>query len=293
MIVSQLILNIIISATLYLLLALSFSLIYYATKIFHLAHGAIITLGPYLVYYFVFYHKIPTLASIIAAVTCAAILGSLIDIVLYRRMRNNNKSPMAYLLASLGLYIIIQNIISLCFGDDAKAINTSMASTGFQIGGGYISSTQIIIIMVSFIMYGGVNIILHYTKLGKSIRAISSNPELSCIYGLSARWIIVFVFGLGSFLAALGGILNALESNMTPTYGFNLLLYAIIVMIVGGVGSNKGMIAGAFLIAMTQSMAAYCIDPKWMDALTYIILILFLMWRPLGFSGNLIKKIEI
>ena len=80
---------------------------------------------------------------------------------------------------------------------------------------------------------------------------------------------------------------------MTPTLGFNLLLYGVVAMIIGGVGSTRGLVAGSLLVAATQHLAAYYIDTKWMDAVTYIILILFLIWKPLGFSGKLLKKVEV
>ena len=80
---------------------------------------------------------------------------------------------------------------------------------------------------------------------------------------------------------------------MTPTFGFNLLLYGVVAMIIGGVGSTRGLIAGSLLVATAQHLAAYYIDTKWMNAVTYIILILFLIWKPLGFSGNRLKKVEV
>ena len=80
---------------------------------------------------------------------------------------------------------------------------------------------------------------------------------------------------------------------MTPTFGFNLLLYGVVAMIIGGVGSTRGLIAGSLLVATAQHLSAYYIDTKWMDAVTYIILILFLIWKPLGFSGKQLKKVEL
>ena len=80
---------------------------------------------------------------------------------------------------------------------------------------------------------------------------------------------------------------------MTPTMGFNLLLYGVVAMIIGGVGSYRGLLAGAFLVAASQHLAAYYIDTKWMDAVAYLILIAFLLWKPLGFSGQRLRKVEI
>jgi branched-chain amino acid transport system permease protein len=134
---------------------------------------------------------------------------------------------------------------------------------------------------------------LQFTPVGKSIRAVSSNPQLCNIYGINSNRIILIAFGIGSALAAVAGILSAMDTNMTPTFGFNLLLYGLVAMIIGGVGSTRGLVAGALLVATAQHLAAYYIDTKWMDAVTYIILILFLIWKPLGFSGVRLRKVEI
>ncbi len=98
---------------------------------------------------------------------------------------------------------------------------------------------------------------------------------------------------VSSALAAIAGILIALDVDMTPTFGFNYFLYGVVAMIIGGVGSYRGLIFGSLLLASAQHLAAYYIDTKWIDAVAYMILILFLIWKPLGFSGLRLKKIDI
>ncbi len=208
-------------------------------------------------------------------------------------MRTKNAPFFAYMVASIGIYTILQNCISLFFGDDTKIINTSEVTVGNQIFGAYITTIQIIIIIVSITLFVVVNLFLHNTATGKSIRAVASNPELCNIYGISSNKIILIAFGIGSALAATAGILSAMDTNMTPTFGFNLLLYGVVAMIIGGIGSKRGLIAGALLVATAQHLAAYYIDTKWMDAVTYVILIIFLIWKPLGFSGKRLKKVEV
>jgi branched-chain amino acid transport system permease protein len=197
------------------------------------------------------------------------------------------------LIASIGLYLVLQNTVSLYFGDDTKIINTAEITVGHEIFGAYITTTQIIIIFVSLSLFIAANLFLRFNKIGKSIRAVSSNPELCNIYGISSNKIILIAFTIGSALAGIAGILSAMDTNMTPTFGFNLLLYGVVAMIIGGVGSTRGLLAGSFLVATAQHLAAFYLDTKWMDAVTYIILILFLIWKPLGFSGNRLKKVEV
>ena len=120
----------------------------------------------------------------------------------------------------------------------------------------------------------------------------ADNPELSNIVGIPSNRVILWAFGIGSALSAVAGILIAFDKNMTPTMGFNWLLYGVVAMIIGGVGSNWGLVGGALLLAVVQCLTAYYIDNVWIDAVAYIILILFLIAKPLGFSGKRLKKVE-
>lgn len=289
----QLLINITVSASLILLVGLSFAFIYYPTKFFNLAHAALISVGAYSFYFFVYKTTTPFSLSFTSAIAISATIGMSFEFLVYRHMRKRNISEMAFLIASIGLYAVFQNCISLFFGDETKIINTAEVTVGNQFFGAYITNIQIITVFVSITLFVAINLVLHLTTSGKSIRAVASNPELCNIYGISSNKIILIAFGIGSALAATAGILSAMDTNMTPTFGFNLLLYGVVAMIIGGVGSTRGLIAGALLVATSQHLAAYYIDTKWMDAVTYIILILFLIWKPLGFSGKRLKKVEV
>lgn len=197
------------------------------------------------------------------------------------------------LFASLGIYLILQNCISLIWGDDTKILRVGEVKTGHEILGAYITDIQIITIVVSALCVVLSMLFLRYTKVGRRIRAVSANSELANVQGINSDGVILWATGIGSGMAAIAGILVGFDTGLTPTMGFNLLLYGIVAMIIGGVGSTKGLIGGAFLLAAAQHLTAYYIDSKWMNAITYIILIAFLIWRPLGFSGQRMKKIEI
>lgn len=277
----------------YLIIGQSFSILYYPTKFFHLAHAAVITFGAYFVFLFSNNLSIPFPISVFFSIFASIIIGIACEGLVYRQLRKRNVTPLAYIIASLGLYVILQNCISLSFGDDTKIINSADITVGTKIYGAYITTVQITTIIVSLVLFFVVNLFLHLSTIGKSIRAVSSNPELCNVYGISYNKILLTAFGIGSALAAIAGILSAMDTNMTPTFGFNLLLYGVVAMIIGGVGSTRGLIAGALLVATTQHFAAYYIDNTWIDAITYIILILFLIWKPLGFSGKLLKKVEV
>lgn len=289
----QLIINIVLSSVLYLLVANSFSFIYYPTKFFHITHAAVISFGAYFCFFFANKLSTSLSLSVVFSIVSSVGIGLFCEVLVYRQMRKRNVPVLAYLIASIGLYVVLQNCISLFFGDNTKIINTAEVIAGNPVFGAYITNVQVITIIVSIVLFISVNLFLRFTATGKSIRAVASNPELCNIYGISSNKVILVSFAIGSALAATAGILSAMDTNMTPTFGFNLLLYGVVAMTIGGVGSTRGLVAGSLMVATVQHLAAYYIDTKWMDAVTYIILILFLIWKPLGFSGKRFKKVEI
>jgi len=289
----QILINILITFSLYLLLSYSFSIIYQTTKFFHLTHGIIITLGAYCVYFLNQLLSINIAISIIVSILFSTAFSLLFEIFPYRYLRKRNVSNLVLLIASLGIYIIFQNLISLIFQDSSKSFTSGEVNVGYSFFGALITKTQIFTVFTSISLVIMVSSIIKKTKIGKNIRAVSSNSDLSNIFGINPNSIILWVFGLGSALASVTGILVAFDTDMTPTIGFNLLFYGLVAMIIGGVGSTWGLVGGSLLLATAQHLGAYYIDTKWMDAIVYIILILFLICKPLGFSGKRLKKIEI
>jgi branched-subunit amino acid ABC-type transport system permease component len=290
---TQLIVNIILSFSIFLLVGYSFTLTYYPTRFFHIAHAITITFSAYFTYLFSHQLHFPIALSIPLAILSATAVGMLSEIALYKPLRKRNASSMIIMIASLGLYTLLQNVISMLWGDDTKSIRTGEIKVGNEFFGAYITDIQIITILVCLALFLACVFFMKYSRIGRNIRAVASNPELSNIVGINSNRIILWSFGIGSALAAVAGILIAFDTDMTPTMGFNWLLYGVVAMIIGGVGSNWGLVGGALLLATTQHLAAYYIGSQWMDAVAYIILILFLIGKPLGFSGKRLKKIEI
>lgn len=289
----QIIFNIIYSASILLMVSFSFQLVYKTIKFFHISHAITLTVGAYLTFFFSIQFSISFFFAIPLAIVGSVLISVVTEIIIYKPLRKRETSAWEMVIASLGLYVILQNIVSLIWGDDTKSIRTWPVKIGNELWGAYITDVQIITIVVSIVLFITTIIFLQYTSLGKKIRAVSSNPELSNIFGFSSDRVVLWSFIIGSALAAVAGILIALDTDMTPTMGFHIFLYAVVAMIIGGIGSYRGLIGGALLLATAQHLSAYYIDSKWMDATAYIILILFLIWKPLGFSGKRLKKVEI
>jgi branched-subunit amino acid ABC-type transport system permease component len=272
---------------------ISFGLIYQVASFFHLALAGVIAYGAYFTFWLSQQVGLALWLAVPIAVLLAIILGIFMEILLYKPMRQRGAEPFKLLIASLGLYIILQNLISIIWGDDTKCIRVGEVEVGHEFLGVYITDVQIITILSGTMLFGVLLLFLKFTQIGKNMRAVSSNLELSTILGINSNTVILWAFSIGSALAAVIGVLVAFETNMTPTMGFSLLIYGVVSMIIGGFGSSWGIVGGTLLLATVQHLGAYFIDSKWMDALAYVVLILFLIWKPLGISGKRLKKVEI
>ncbi len=200
---------------------------------------------------------------------------------------------MILLLASLGIYIVLQNVISIAFGDDTKSIRTWAVREGLNVFGARVTPIQIAIISISMVLITAVAIFLKCSKMGKAMRAVSNDPELSNTSGIDSNRVILWTFAIGSALAGIAGILVALDVDMTPTMGMNALMMGVVAVIIGGVGSIPGVAMGALLLGLAQHLAVWKISSQWQDAIAFIILFIFLLFKPKGFMGKNLKKTKI
>ena len=242
---TQILLNSIVAGSIYFLVATSFSVIYQTNKFFHFAHAATFTFSAYFTFMFSQMLGWSLIAAIPTAIIATCLIGCMIEWLVYNPLRKKKSSAIILLLASLGIYIVLQNLISLFFGDDTKSIRTWEVREGINIFDAYITPVQIIIIVTSIVLVILVAGYLHLAKTGKAMRAVASDSELSKLSGIKSDRIILISFAIGSALAGIAGILVALDVDMTPTMGMNMLLMGVVAMIIGGVGSIWGIVLGS------------------------------------------------
>jgi branched-chain amino acid transport system permease protein len=290
---AQLIINIIISCSIYILTTISFAIIYQTKKFFHFAHAVVFTSGAYFAFIFSVSLGYSLWISIPLAIVCACMLGCLMELLVYKSLRKRGSTSLVLLLASLGIYIVLQNVISMVFGDDAKSILKSPVVEGIDVVGAKIASVQIIVVAVSIVFVLLVACYLSFSKTGKAMRAVANDSELATISGINSSNVILNSFAIGSALAGIAGILVSLDVYMTPTMGMKALLMGVVAMIVGGVGSIWGIVLGSLLLALAQNLGVWYISSQWQDAIAFGILLVFLLFKPEGFFGKKLKKATI
>jgi branched-chain amino acid transport system permease protein len=290
----QVFINGIISSSIYLLVALSFWQIYFVTNFFHFAHGAIIAIGAYAVYLLMMvWMKLPLVLSIPLALGISALFGCGIERTIYRPLRKFDANPIVFILASLGLYTVIQNVVSLVFGDDAISIRNGPVQEGLLFVGARITPIQIITIVSSVVVFTSLLVFMKYARLGKEMRAVASNEQLALISGMDSDRVILWAFAIGSSLAALAGILMALDTDMTPTMGMRPFMMGVVVVVIGGMRNVVGILLASLLLGLMQNFAGVFCGSQWQDAIAFIVLLLFLLLRPQGFFGKKIRKAEV
>jgi branched-chain amino acid transport system permease protein len=293
MMIKQIILNGIISGSIYALIAIGFAIIYKTIKFFHFAHGVVYAAGAYLAYTFCILLKINPLLSFLLSIILVAFLGIVIDRFVYFPLRKRKTSNLIFLLASFGVFIFLQNLLQLIFGAQILTLRTGPIKEGHHFLGAVITDTQILIIVSSVVLFLLTWLIIQKTKLGKAIRAVADDPIGARISGINSEKIITAVFAIGSALAGAAGILVSLETNIEPTMGFNAVLKGIIASIIGGIGSIPGALFGGLFLGLAENLGIWKIQAGWKDAIAFVILILFLLFRPSGIMGVKTEKEKI
>lgn len=276
-----------------ILIGYSYNILYISIRFFHISHAISLTFGAYITYFITIQQGLGLWLAVPLSVIAGVLIMLALNQWIYKPLENRKVESWQMLIASLGLYVVLQNVVSMIWGDSTLSFRTWEVKVGYEFMGAYITSVQIITIISSVGLLVLSWVFLEKTNTGQQIKAVSYNPELSGIFGISKNKAVVWSFILGTGLAACAGILIAADTDMTPTMGFSWLLYGVVAMIIGGMGKMRYLLLGSLLLATAQHLSAYYLDSKWMNATAYIILIAFLYFRPYGFSGKRIKKAEI
>jgi len=282
---SQLLANGIAAGCGYAIVALGFAFIYNTTRTFHFAHGAVYTWSAYFLHTFFNLWHLPLVVSLVLTVLLAAVLGVAIDEVLYRPLVRRNSSQLIQMLSSLGLYIVLVNVVAMVYGNETKVLNPGIQPT-HTYAGIILTQVQLLTIICCIVLFAGLVLLLRRTRLGNIIRALRDDPELVSAMGVNPRRVRWAVFALGSALAAVAAMLAGLDIGIDPNIGMNALLNGAVAVIIGGIGIFEGAAVGGLGIGILQSLAIWRLSARWQDAVTFVLLIVFLLFRPQGLFGG-------
>ena len=281
MVLLQLLVNGIITGCALGVVAISFALVYFTTRIFHVAHAGIYTLGGYLAFTLVTRGVPGPLALILAMCACAAV-GALIQTQLYARLERRGATHLIMLIASLGALAVIQNIIAAIYSPDILNFPTAWPATVIGLGGLRLDLAQIATLVLSLATFAVVMWLTQATVLGKRIRAVASNPFLAEITRMQPRTVHVYVMAIASAVVCVAGVMVPLDLGLQPYGGVTSLLTATIAMIAGGVGSLTGAFLLSVVIVVLQNLALLVMPGEWTIGITFFIFVVFMLFRPRG-----------
>lgn len=267
------------------LIALGFSIIYNTSKVFHFAHGAVYTFAGYAFYTFAILLKFHWLPSLIIAIFLSILLGMAIENFIYYPLYQKKSSLTVAIISSLGMYIVIINFIAMIFGNETKVLRPGIEKT-FEIGTVILTRIQILEFLVFVILSAFTVYLLKFTKYGQALRALADNPNLASVLGLNVKRLRLLSFGYGSFLCGVASILVALDVGMDPQVGITAVLTGAVAVILGGVGIFESAILGGLIIGIVQNLAVWQISARWESAITFLILLFILIFRPQGILGK-------
>lgn len=275
----QILINSIINGLLLALVALGFHIIFSATKIFHIAHGGIYVAGVY--FYLRSSPFVGVASGIILSVVFAFLLGVLIEWAVYKPLLKKSSNENIALISSLGVYIIIINVIALLFGNETKILDNTIRES-LQLGEIIITRPQLWQLFFALPLIALFLIFIKVTGYGLKIRAISDNPVLARVMGIKTQNIRYIVFGLGSVMAVSAALLKGFDTGIDPYSGMAIALSATVVVIIGGSNSLYITILASMMLAIIQNLTEFFLSAQWKDTVTFAILIIVLLWRTEG-----------
>lgn len=282
---SQFLINGLITGLLYSVVALGFSLIYNTTRIFHVAYAGIYVVSAYLCYFLIVKVEAPFILAATGALSGAALISLGIEKLVYGPLSQKKSSLNVILISSIGVMVVLINTVAMLFGNETKIFNADI-SPALQWGDLLVTRSQLWQAGVSVLAIIATLLFLTCTGAGVRARAIRDDPELSRVFGIDLYKNRALLFLLSGALAAIPSCLIAYDVGMDPYVGMPILLNAIVAIIVGGTGNFGAAVPGGIIIGLLQALSVYFFEAKWESAVTFLLLILFLLVRPQGILGE-------
>lgn len=274
----------------YALIALGYTMVYGVLRFINFAHADVFMVGAFIGYYMgrivpqgTIWGGIIVLA--VAMFGCA-ILGILIERLAYRPLRG--AATLNVLITAIGVSLLLEYTGQIFFGAAPRTFPAVFPVHMFNVGGLVVSTNQLLVIVVAVLLMLSLQFIVQRTKIGTAMRAVSLNPKAAQLVGINIDIVISFTFGLGSALAAAGGILYALNyPSIDPLMGVMPGLKAFVAAILGGIGNIPGAALGGLLLGTVETFVAGSQFSTYKDAIAFAILITILLFRPAGLLGRL------
>lgn len=280
----QFILNGLITGSAIALLALAFQMVYLPTRIFFIGLAGIYSLAP-----FIALSALQSgwgwFAAMGTAVLVSVTLAVLMEWANHAPLARRNASEGVQLISSLGIYIIVVQIIAMVWGNETKTLRTGLDAVT-RWGDVIVVQAQWIMLGVSAILIAGFALFLMHSDLGLRLRALADNQTQFALYGYNVDAHRVLAFAISGGFAAVAALVTAYDIGFDPYVGLHTTILAVVAVIIGGRGSFAGVVLGGLLLGVLRSEVVWHLSARWQEAATFTLLALFLLLRPQGLLGS-------
>ena len=270
------------------LIAIGYTMVYGIAKMINFAHGDIIMVGAYALYFSISVLGLPVPVALVITVIVCAVLGVVIEKVAYKPLRS--APPLAVLITAIGMSFFLQSASLLIFGSTPIPFQSVIPNVNISVGPVVISSITVVTLIVTAIAMILLTLFVNKTKMGSAMRAVSEDKGAAELMGINVNSTISLTFAIGSALAAVAGVLYICQyQSMKPTLGALPGIKAFVAAVLGGIGSIPGAMLGGILLGLIESVSKAYISTELADAIVFGVLIVVLLFRPSGLLGK--KKI--
>ncbi len=271
--------------SIYALIALGYTMVYGIIKLINFAHGDVFMIGAFMGFFAIARWGLGFFPALILAMVVCAILGVLIERIAYKRLRNATR--IAALITAIGVSLLIEYTTIFFRGAQPEAYPDVIPNKSFHFLGAQISMQSIMILSVSIVLMIILQFIVHKTKIGKAMRAVSYDEEAARLMGINVDNTISITFAIGSALAGAAGVIFGIYyTKIDPLMGIIPGVKAFVAAVLGGIGIIPGAVAGGMVLGVVETVVSALGFSLWRDAAAFVILILILIFRPSGIFGK-------
>lgn len=282
---TQVILNGIVNGLNIAMLAMAFSLVYIPTRIFHVAIGGIFAFVPYVTLQCQ-KSGVSSAMAMVAGITGAILLSLVCEWGNHARLQRKGATSAVHLVASLGIYIILVQVIALVWGNDMQTLRPGVDKVVRLTASIVLTRTQVLSSLASLGFLGCFYLWLKRSNLGLQFRALADNPVELTLRGYDINKLRLFAFGMSGLLCGVNSLSIAYDVGFDPHVGLQYALLAAVAVIVGGRSSFVGPVLGGIILGIMRAQVVWFMTAQWQDAVTFIILAVFLFFRPWGIMGQ-------
>jgi len=276
-----------ITGCIYALGAIGVSLLFGILRFAHFAHGDVMTLGGYLALTFVWWLGWPVLAAIPLAMIGTALVAVGLDRAFYRPFRR--RPTIISVIASFGVMLMIRSAIQLIWGVEPMQYKAGIERPIILFGQLRLQERHIWMIAITALLVLALHLMLSRSRIGRAMRAVSDEPDLARVTGISTERVILVTWLVGGALAAVAGVFLGMDSKIDSYMGWDMLLPIFAAAILGGIGSLMGAAAGGLVLGLIEELSTYnwigenpLVPPDYKLGLAFAIMVILLIWRPTG-----------